>query len=215
FQAQDGIREFHVTGVQTCALPIYPVAAVGVHTDDLTAAGDVDLATGDEHVQDAHRGVAEVAGQVDGVPAFLGPPQQPARSAGPAVDVVVIGGSTGGVHRRGHPAVDDVDHAVGQPRPAHGAVVVGTEVQVLAVHRHRGDPARGAEIDQRLRAVGTGCVPPDVAAAGGADVHVGTVGAHHVSGGGIAQVQIDGVLELPGAEVDRAEAGRALVHRVA
>src|SRR5690606_40307440 len=24
FQAEDGIRYFHVTGVQTCALPIYP-----------------------------------------------------------------------------------------------------------------------------------------------------------------------------------------------
>src|SRR5690606_39599897 len=24
FQAEDGIRDFHVTGVQTCALPIYP-----------------------------------------------------------------------------------------------------------------------------------------------------------------------------------------------
>src|SRR5690606_40436953 len=28
FQAEDGIRVFHVTGVQTCALPIY-VAALG------------------------------------------------------------------------------------------------------------------------------------------------------------------------------------------
>src|SRR5690606_40884928 len=33
FQAEDGIRDFHVTGVQTCALPIwlrglYPVAVV-------------------------------------------------------------------------------------------------------------------------------------------------------------------------------------------
>src|SRR5690606_41073285 len=27
FQAEDGIRDFHVTGVQTCALPIYPCAA--------------------------------------------------------------------------------------------------------------------------------------------------------------------------------------------
>src|SRR5207302_7613139 len=27
FQAEDGIRDFHVTGVQTCALPIY------LHTD--------------------------------------------------------------------------------------------------------------------------------------------------------------------------------------
>src|SRR5690606_39866498 len=26
FQAEDGIRDFHVTGVQTCALPILPTA---------------------------------------------------------------------------------------------------------------------------------------------------------------------------------------------
>src|SRR5690606_40072528 len=25
FQAEDGIRDFHVTGVQTCALPIWPL----------------------------------------------------------------------------------------------------------------------------------------------------------------------------------------------
>src|SRR5690606_41017422 len=25
FQAEDGIRDFHVTGVQTCALPIYSI----------------------------------------------------------------------------------------------------------------------------------------------------------------------------------------------
>src|SRR5690606_40728073 len=29
FQAEDGIRFFHVTGVQTCALPIYTVASWG------------------------------------------------------------------------------------------------------------------------------------------------------------------------------------------
>src|SRR5690606_39563982 len=28
FQAEDGIRDFHVTGVQTCALPIYPEAGI-------------------------------------------------------------------------------------------------------------------------------------------------------------------------------------------
>src|SRR5690606_39413279 len=28
FQAEDGIRDFHVTGVQTCALPIYVARAV-------------------------------------------------------------------------------------------------------------------------------------------------------------------------------------------
>src|SRR5690606_40118483 len=30
FQAEDGIRDFHVTGVQTCALPIYSLLAVVV-----------------------------------------------------------------------------------------------------------------------------------------------------------------------------------------
>src|SRR5690606_39961138 len=28
FQAEDGIRDFHVTGVQTCALPIYSIVAL-------------------------------------------------------------------------------------------------------------------------------------------------------------------------------------------
>src|SRR5690606_18758153 len=28
FQAEDGIRDFHVTGVQTCALPIYYIAVI-------------------------------------------------------------------------------------------------------------------------------------------------------------------------------------------
>src|SRR5436309_6303103 len=28
FQAEDGIRDFHVTGVQTCALPIFPATSV-------------------------------------------------------------------------------------------------------------------------------------------------------------------------------------------
>src|SRR5690606_40774495 len=30
FQAEDGIRDFHVTGVQTCALPISHVFAAGL-----------------------------------------------------------------------------------------------------------------------------------------------------------------------------------------
>src|SRR5690606_40986747 len=29
FQAEDGIRDFHVTGVQTCALPIYGATGQG------------------------------------------------------------------------------------------------------------------------------------------------------------------------------------------
>src|SRR5690606_39503717 len=39
FQAEDGIRDFHVTGVQTCALPIlrqtYRPIILIVHTDDV------------------------------------------------------------------------------------------------------------------------------------------------------------------------------------
>src|SRR5690606_39592745 len=31
FQAEDGIRDFHVTGVQTCALPISQLSLSGTH----------------------------------------------------------------------------------------------------------------------------------------------------------------------------------------
>src|SRR5690606_39575031 len=34
FQAEDGIRDFHVTGVQTCALPICGVEALCVDGND-------------------------------------------------------------------------------------------------------------------------------------------------------------------------------------
>src|SRR5690606_40705759 len=37
FQAEDGIRDFHVTGVQTCALPIFQIK------DDLFDYGDIDV----------------------------------------------------------------------------------------------------------------------------------------------------------------------------
>src|SRR5439155_17440147 len=39
FQAEDGIRDGHVTGVQTCALPIWPVPLVDVGRDELRAVG--------------------------------------------------------------------------------------------------------------------------------------------------------------------------------
>src|SRR5262249_56659247 len=38
FQAEDGIRDWSVTGVQTCALPIYEKAAVSVVLDLVRAA---------------------------------------------------------------------------------------------------------------------------------------------------------------------------------
>src|SRR5690606_40116463 len=34
FQAEDGIRDFHVTGVQTCALPIYSMICELAASDD-------------------------------------------------------------------------------------------------------------------------------------------------------------------------------------
>src|SRR5690606_39791983 len=33
FQAEDGIRDFHVTGVQTCALPIYKMSILHIPKD--------------------------------------------------------------------------------------------------------------------------------------------------------------------------------------
>src|SRR5688572_31914371 len=36
FQAEDGIRDLTVTGVQTCALPIYPELGIGEHTRRIT-----------------------------------------------------------------------------------------------------------------------------------------------------------------------------------
>src|SRR5690606_39783196 len=54
FQAEDGIRDFHVTGVQTCALPIYPLALGDVldNADDCGLAADLDGRTEDLDVDD-------------------------------------------------------------------------------------------------------------------------------------------------------------------
>src|SRR5690606_39439588 len=49
FQAEDGIRDFHVTGVQTCALPIYVLRgvkvlrAIPVWSDRLGLSGRCDV----------------------------------------------------------------------------------------------------------------------------------------------------------------------------
>src|SRR5690606_40499090 len=39
FQAEDGIRDFHVTGVQTCALPILPARLVPGAIRELSESG--------------------------------------------------------------------------------------------------------------------------------------------------------------------------------
>src|SRR5690606_40968793 len=71
FQAEDGIRDFHVTGVQTCALPIWrgdelaPVARGGVARADTHAhcwRVDAEAACG---LPDADERGAQVAFDID------------------------------------------------------------------------------------------------------------------------------------------------------
>src|SRR5690606_40163117 len=45
FQAEDGIRDFHVTGVQTCALPIYSGGIVIAQARETVPAGTLDART--------------------------------------------------------------------------------------------------------------------------------------------------------------------------
>src|SRR5690606_40675575 len=67
FQAEDGIRDFHVTGVQTCALPILPddpsvVIRMSEHPDLKDQIGnDLDTASGTTLLgADNKAGVAEI-----------------------------------------------------------------------------------------------------------------------------------------------------------
>src|SRR5690606_40680987 len=46
FQAEDGIRDFHVTGVQTCALPISRTATMVHNTAVITSAATCIARTG-------------------------------------------------------------------------------------------------------------------------------------------------------------------------
>src|SRR5690606_40441847 len=65
FQAEDGIRDFHVTGVQTCALPILARAqGEGAHNSfgDLLCPGGSRCRGDDERVD-----TAELAVEGDGV----------------------------------------------------------------------------------------------------------------------------------------------------
>src|SRR5690606_40809352 len=57
FQAEDGIRDFHVTGVQTCALPIFAVTATcatGCRPQDQDADPGGEAGPAGEHDGEVH-----------------------------------------------------------------------------------------------------------------------------------------------------------------
>src|SRR5690606_2091925 len=51
FQAEDGIRDFHVTGVQTCALPIYPNLSFCSHEVERITENDELLMSSEEKTE--------------------------------------------------------------------------------------------------------------------------------------------------------------------
>src|SRR5436309_4614702 len=59
FQAEDGIRDFHVTGVQTCALPICRVVDLGTAEPAASVDGIEAVPLGQEVLQGAARGGSE------------------------------------------------------------------------------------------------------------------------------------------------------------
>src|SRR5436309_10965362 len=71
FQAEDGIRDFHVTGVQTCALPISTAATLPVarppcvvKADGLAAGKGVHVCRTDAELDAALRATAAIGGPV-------------------------------------------------------------------------------------------------------------------------------------------------------
>src|SRR5690606_39788740 len=65
-QAEDGIRDFHVTGVQTCALPISDGDDVGVGVADFEAVTAVPVAVA---ALAPAGGFGERLGHLDAIPA--------------------------------------------------------------------------------------------------------------------------------------------------
>src|ERR1039457_1138830 len=60
FQAEDGIRDYKVTGVQTCALPIYVAGRAALVAEE----------------QEDHRAVGQQAVQLEDAPEYLGQPER-------------------------------------------------------------------------------------------------------------------------------------------
>src|SRR5690606_13569880 len=137
FQAEDGIRDFHVTGVQTCALPIFPwtrrLPRLRPHERDARAAGCA-LSAG------ARRAARQEPPPADrGVAARRHPvaPRSPSPRGGARDDRLlsacllqghppsapVCGAGSGGVPSREHPArssLAGVQRAATGPFVGHG-----------------------------------------------------------------------------------------------
>src|SRR5690606_40518674 len=61
FQAEDGIRDFHVTGVQTCALPIFSIMAnLPIDRERLALRAVVHSASEGGYIDNAGRGETDV-----------------------------------------------------------------------------------------------------------------------------------------------------------
>src|SRR5206468_4811380 len=69
FQAEDGIRDLIVTGVQTCALPIWEMVAVSKANGAMVL---VDEAHSMGFIGEHGRGVAEAQGIIDDVDFIIG-----------------------------------------------------------------------------------------------------------------------------------------------
>src|SRR5206468_8220388 len=109
FQAEDGIRDLIVTGVQTCALPISELAQKAVWTE---CCGEL----GVQHLDGYFAMVLQVLGEVDG--------RHPA-VAELALEVVAVGYCSSQllkwIRQRRLPGSGDSHHRVPSPREPAGA----------------------------------------------------------------------------------------------
>src|SRR5690606_40053713 len=79
FQAEDGIRDFHVTGVQTCALPILsPAHRRALQRREPTAGDQPDLAWTQGAGQGTQRAGAGALAAIARAGAAYGRPEAPA-----------------------------------------------------------------------------------------------------------------------------------------
>src|SRR5256885_13093571 len=67
FQAEDGIRDYKVTGVQTCALPIFVDALCGLRVSAEDEVAGLDLSQHSETAYSAGGGYGEFAASAGGL----------------------------------------------------------------------------------------------------------------------------------------------------